>query len=158
MFQIDERLRGFPVVREQVTALHQSINAPHLAIPGKQAGPAKAFIIGLRGQTGVGLFIYLYLTQAGDCAIYASDRRTVPPEEYPEQESEALAFVESMGFMMDNLNFTELPGDTQDELVKTLPVFLREPRAASTPDGSGKPNGGEKTPPAILLGRIFSSF
>jgi hypothetical protein len=42
VFSIDDRIRGLPANREQVVALFQSINAPHLAIPGKQAGPAQA--------------------------------------------------------------------------------------------------------------------
>ena len=42
MFTLDERLRGLPATREQVVALHQSVNLPHLAIPGRKAGQARA--------------------------------------------------------------------------------------------------------------------
>jgi hypothetical protein len=48
MYSIDERLKGLPAVKDQVVQLYQSLNAPHLAIPGRKAGPAMAFVLGLR--------------------------------------------------------------------------------------------------------------
>ena len=52
MFNIDERLKGLPAVKEQVVQLYQSLNQPHLAIPGRKAGPAASFVLGLRGPSG----------------------------------------------------------------------------------------------------------
>ena len=75
MFTLDERIRGLPAAKEQVVAVYHSINSPHLAIPGKKAGPAQASIVGLRGTHGFAVFIYLYLPESQDCAVYASDRR-----------------------------------------------------------------------------------
>ncbi|HEY0093901.1 MAG TPA: social motility and stimulation tgl protein, partial [Archangium sp.] len=90
MFSIDERFRGLPASREQVLSLYQSINSPHLAIPGKPAGPAQAFVLGLRGSGGFAVFIYLYLAEAHDCAVYVPGRRNASPEEYQQDEAEAL--------------------------------------------------------------------
>jgi hypothetical protein len=154
VFAIDQRLRGLPASREQVLSVHQSINSPHLAIPGKQAGPAQAFIATLRGSSGLAAFVYLYLADVGDCAVYAPERRGVPPHELPAQESEALAFVESMGFMMDNLNFTALPLEDQERLLKTLPVFQKDPRAVP-----GQPKkGGDEQSPQEKLARLLASI
>jgi hypothetical protein len=156
VFTIDDRLRGLPATREQVVALHQSINQPHLAIPGKQAGPAQAFIVGLRGSAGFAVFVYLYLPEAGDCAVYVSDRRNLSPEEYGGEEAEALGFVESMGFILDSMNFRGLPQAQQDEMVKTLPVFQRDPKSGAHPVAkTGEP---AKPSAAQLIGRLFSSF
>jgi hypothetical protein len=157
LFTIDDRLRGLPATREQVVALHQSINQPHLAIPGKQAGPAQAFIVGLRGSQGFAVFVYLFLPESADCALYVSDRRNLSPEEYSGEEAEALGFVESMGFILDSLNFRGLPQPQQDELVKTLPVFQRDPRQAGVP-GAAKPGELAKPSAATMIGRLFSSF
>jgi hypothetical protein len=151
---IDERLRGLPATRDQVIALHQSINQPPLAIPGKQAGPAQAFIVGLRGSTGFSVFVYLYLPEAGDCAIYVSDRRNLTSEEYGGEEAEALGFVESMGFILDTLNFRGMPPQQQDEMIRTLPVFQRDPR----PSGVMSPKGEPQKSPLAVIGRLFSSF
>lgn len=155
MFTIDERYRGLPVNREQVAALYQSINAPHLAIPGKQAGPAQAFVVGLRGVKGLAVFVYLYLEETQDCAVYSSGRLGLGAEDYRGEEAEALAFVESMGFMMDNANFHALVAEQQEELIKTLPVFFKDPRLAPPLRNS---RAEEKRTAAANLGRLLAAF
>lgn len=157
MFTLDERVRGLPAQRDQVAALYQSINTPHLAIPGKQAGPAQAFIVGVRTGGGFNVFVYLHLAEASDCAVYLSDRRNLSPDQYREEESEALGFVESMGFMMDNANFRTLAPADQDELIKTLPVFQKDPKLG----GVAKPapaKEADKVSPQSALTKLFTAF
>lgn len=154
MFSIDERIRGLPAAREQVVALFQSLNSPHLAIPSKQAGPAQAFIVGVRGSGGFAVFVYLYLPEARDCAVYVSGKRNLSAEAYGEDEADALAFVESMGFMVDNLNFRSLPVERQDELLRTLPVFFKDPKLVPSAGGPAK----KEQNPAANLGRLLASF
>ncbi len=155
MFTYDDRLKGLPATRDQVVAVYQSINQPHLAVPGKQAGPAHAFIAGLRGPSGFAVFVYLYLPESRDCAIYAPSRRNLTPEEYQDEENEALAFVESMGFMMDNMNFRSLPPDEQEAMLRSLPVFQKDPRSA----GMKQLSAIQPKESAIeRLGRLFASF
>lgn len=161
MFSFDERLKGLPAVKEQVVQLYQSLNQPHLAVPGRKAGPATAFLLGLRGPSGFAVFVYLYLADSGECAVYVPSSGTVPSERYQAEESEALGFVESMGFIMDNLNFRARPGEEQDSMIRTLPVFQREPPAPTsyvgTAPGSTKPATGAK-PGVVTLGKLFSAF
>ena len=154
MFTFDERVRGLPAQRDQVAALYQSINTPHVAIPGKQAGPAQAFIVGVRTGGGFNIFVYLHLAEAKDCAVYLSDRRNLAPDQYREEEAEALGFVESMGFMMDNANFHNLAPDDQDELIRRLPVFQKDPRAAGPARAAPE---AEKSPQSALA-KLFSAF
>jgi hypothetical protein len=155
VFAIDERFRGLPANREQILALYQSINSPHLAIPGKPAGPAQAFVVGLRGANGFAVFIYLYLVEAMDCAVYVPDRRNLGPEEYQQDEAEALGFVESMGFMMDNAHFRSQPVEQQDELLRTLPVFFKDPKLVPS---AAKSRAEEKRTAATNLGRLLAAF
>jgi len=155
VFSIDERFRGLPASREQVLELYQSINSPHLAIPGKPAGPAQAFVLGLRGSAGFAAFIYLFLSEAQECAVYVPGRRNASPEDYQEDEAEALAFVESMGFMMDSAHFRSLPPSSQDELLKTLPVFFKDPKLVP---GAAKSRADEKRTASTNLGRLLASF
>lgn len=162
MFTVDESLRSLSATRDQVVSLYQSLNSPHLAIPGRQAGPARAFIVGLRSTAGFSVYVYLHLAEVPDCAIYVSRRRVVSSEAYRGEEDEALAFVESMGFMMDNKNFRGLPAERQNQLLHALPVFRRElkrevtkPGAPAAPPPVAQPQSGSF---ATLIGRIFSSF
>jgi hypothetical protein len=151
VFQLEPSIRGLPATRDQVMLLHQSINSPHVAIPGKPAGPAQAYIVGLRVPQGFGIFIYLYLADAEDCAVYVFDRRNLKPEDFAAVEAEAMGFVESMGFFMDTLNFRGLPPDDQEELMKSLPVFQRElTRTAARPSQAASPT--------TSLARFFAAF
>lgn len=167
MFTIDENLRSISASRDQIVSLYQSINSPHLAIPGRQAGPAQAFIVGLRSSAGFSLYVYLYLAEVPDCAIYVSSQRHFSSEEYGGQEDEAFAFVESMGFMVDNMNFRSLPPERQAELLSALPPFQTEPKAKGAKPRPPAPAAPALAAPArakldnsfeILVGRIFSSF
>lgn len=156
MFNFDERIRGLPAKRDQVVALYQSVNSPHLAIPGKKAGLAQAYVVVLRGPSGFGIFIYLYLSESSDCAVYVYDRRSLSLDEYPGVEQEAMGFVESMGFMMGNLNFRSVPQEQQEEMIRTLPVFQKEPRvAAAAPSAAAET---VQAPAAASIGKLFTAF
>lgn len=152
MFNLDEAIRGLPASRDQIASLHQSINSPHVAIPGRQAGTAQAFIVGMRRPQGFSVYIYLYLAETQESAVYVSDRKVLKPEDFNAAEQEAIGFVESMGFFMDTMNFRSLPADDQDELIRSLPVFRKAPPAAAGAEKKEtKPAGG-------ALGRFFASF
>jgi hypothetical protein len=155
VFTIDTKLRGVPVARDQVISLFESTNSPHLAIPGKQAGPSQAFLLGIRTGTGFALFVYLYLPESADCAIYTSEQRIATPEDYRNAESDAIAFVESMGFILGNMNFPDLSPPDQDELIRTQPPFMKDPRLAI---GHPAAKSEARPGPTVLLGRILSSF
>jgi Tfp pilus assembly protein PilF len=159
MFTIDERLKGLPALKDQVIGLHESLNQPHLAIPGRRAGSCKAYILGLRGPSGYAAFVYLYLRDSAECAIYMSDKRASNAVQYGEDENDALAFVESMGFMMDNVNFRNKPPAEQDQIVKTWPPFQRTP--GSVPPGSQAGVKGPYSAQAgqnLALGKLLGSF
>lgn len=164
MYTIDDRLGGLPAVKDQVVQLYQSLNAPHLAVPNRRAGPASGYVLGLRGPKGFAVFVYLYLAESGECAVYVPSERTVEADRYQAEEAAALTFVESMGFIMDNLNFRGRPPEEQEQLLRTLPVFQREPPApsddvpgvASSISSFGR--APSKGPGIITLGKLFSAF
>lgn len=155
MYTVDDRLKGLPAAREQIVSLHQSLNQPHLAVPGRHAGPAQATVLGLKGQHGYGVFVHLYLPESNEVAVYLPSNRSVPWEQFEAAESDGLSFVESMGFIMDNLNFRSRPEGEQAEWMKTLPVFQKEPpRPTATASGAGP----VKASPQASLGRLLASF
>ena len=130
MFEPDPGIRYIPASREQVVALVESINQPQVSVPGKEPQAVQGFLCGLRNQNGsFSIFISLYLPKTGENVVYANDRREVGMEEYRDVEIEGLHFLESMGFMLDNLNFRNLAELQQVETLKRVPVF-HEPRAA----------------------------
>jgi hypothetical protein len=153
LFTLDETGRALDATREQVAALFQSINAPHVAIPGRRAGPAQAFIACLRSTQGFTVTIYLWLSESHDCAVYLTERVAQTPEDYRTLQTDALAFVESMGFMMDNLNYRALASERQTEVLGSLPMYRS--RTVATP---AVPGDRPPLSPVARLARLFSSF
>jgi hypothetical protein len=124
VFSIDPTLLHIDAVREQVVAIIESVNQPHVAIPGKQPQPAQAWVAGVRNaNASFSLYIYLFLAGAQEPVIYVYAQRQFALESYREVETDALNFVESMGFMRENVNFRNLAPESQDELLSRIPVF-----------------------------------
>jgi hypothetical protein len=139
VFEPDPSIRYIPATREQVVALVESINQPQVSIPGKEPQAVQGFLCGLRNPTGTfSIFVSLFLPKTNENVVYASDRREVGMEEYRDVEVEGLHFLESMGFMLDNLNFRNLAQAQQVETLKRVPLF-HEPRpATSVAGGAGE--------------------
>ncbi len=158
MFTLDEQMRGLDATREQVAALFQSINAPHVVIPGRQAGPAQAFIVCKRSPQGFSVGVYLWLAETRDCAVYATDVVASTPDDYRALQTDALGFVESMGFMMDNLNFRGLPAHQQQEVLQALPFHRGQNASAGAGKSPTRADELKAPSPAAALAQLFASF
>lgn len=138
MFQVDPAVPFLRATREQVVKIVESINQPVVAVPGKQAQICQAFVVSLRNPGGsYSVHVHLFLSETREAVLYSNDVRQLSQEQCHRVEEEAVHFCESMGFMLDNLNFASLPGRQQDELLRRLPPFQRDPsRVASQPGGN----------------------
>ncbi len=127
MFDIHSEMKSIQVGCENIVTIIESINSPMVAAANKPLEPAKAFILGARNPSGhFSIYVYLHLLQSKECLIYLHDPPEIPMESYHDTELEALQFVESMGFMVDNVNFRNLPPDQQVELMDQLPMFTED--------------------------------
>lgn len=157
MFQPDASLQYVPASREQVVALVESINQSQVSIPGKPSQTVQGYLCGLRNPNGTfSILVSLFLPKAGENVIYVHDRRQVSLEEYRQVEIEGLQFLESMGFMLDNLNFRNLAPAQQEATLKRVPVFSppRPPPAQSQP----APESRAVAPAPARLARFLASF
>jgi hypothetical protein len=153
VFEPDPSILFIPASREQVVALVESINQPQVSIPGKEPQAVQGFLCGLRNPNGTfSIYVSLFLAKSQENVVYASDRREVGMEEYREVEIEGLHFLESMGFMLDNLNFRNLAHPQQIETLKRVPAF-QPPRAP------GPSSGGEASDarPSERIARLLAS-
>ena len=99
------------------------------------------------GTHGFSVGVYLWLSETKECAVYTTAATAQTPEEYRALQTEALGFVESMGFMMDNLNFRSLSPEHQAELLQSVPVW-RGGRAATGGTPAVAPAGPAGAPAA----------
>jgi hypothetical protein len=153
LFRPDPSLTHVPVSREQVVAVIESINQPQISIPGKPPQAALGLIIGLRRADGAfTILVGLHLRQTGENVIYVHERSQVPLEAYREVEAEGVQFLESMGFMLDNLNYAKLPPEAQEQALRRVPIF-HPPRPVAPAAASVL-----RTSPRQALVRLLAGF
>jgi hypothetical protein len=130
LFVCRPELKTVPARPEQVVAIIESINTPMVAAEGRPLEPCQAYIMGVRNPSGLfSIYIYLYQSQSRDCLIYLHEPPEIPMASYQQFELQALNFVESMGFMVDNTNFRSLDTEHRKELIQRLPMFYPSPAA-----------------------------
>ncbi len=154
MFQPDPS-PFIPVTREQVVALLESINQPQVSIPGKVPQAVQGYLCGVRNANGTfSIVVGLHLPKSGESVIYLHPRRQLTLEEYRQVEAEGLQFLESMGFMLDNLNFRNLTPALQEATLRRVPLFSApKPQAVSAAPADAR--GGTE---ASRLARFLASF
>ncbi len=158
MFVAEPRIRFIPATREQVVSVIASLNKPHIAVPGKPAQEVQGYIVGVGNSAGtITAFVYLYLNESHEAVVYIDPQRLrVAPADYPDAEGDAVAFVESMGFMLENLNYHGLGPEQQAAVIASLPCFQAEPQAAAA---AHDPKGADKAePPQVRLARFLAAF
>jgi hypothetical protein len=149
VFRPDPTLTFVPVSREQVVALVESINQPQISIPGKTPQAAQGHLCGLRNANGsCSVVVSLYLADTGENVVYVQAPPELPVARYAAAEAEGLHFLESMGFMLDNLNFRNMSAEQQALTLERVPLFS-PPRAS--------PTGDRGTTPAAIA-RFLASF
>jgi hypothetical protein len=144
-----------PATRDQVVAIIEAINQPQISIPGKQPQAVQGVLCSLRNANGsFSIVVALHLPLTGENVVYLHEKRQLAAEEYREVQDAGLHFLESMGFMLDNLNFRSMAPALQDETLKRLPLFSppRPPSAAGTAAELGAAAG------AVRVARLLSSF
>lgn len=110
-----------------ISSLIQSLNTPLVAAGPHPAENVQSWILTRGANAGtVEVFVYFHLTESNQAVLYRWDGGPLPASSQEQVVEEAMGFCESMGFMMDNLNFGQLPPDKRGELLQTLPPFLQD--------------------------------
>ncbi len=124
MLKVDATLDHLPVRREHVVTLLESLNQPLVNIPNVGTATTSAHVLGTRGDQGTyAVFVYLRQPDTNAVLIYVSEPRHLSADQFRLEEAEAARFVESMGFLMSNVGFTELSPDQQEEVMLRAPLF-----------------------------------
>jgi hypothetical protein len=155
VFRPEPTISHLPFSKDQVVAVVESINQPQVSVPGKAAQTVIGHLCGVRNPNGTfSIYVGLHLSKSGENVVYVNDKAQLTVDEYRAVEVEGLHFLESMGFMLDNLNFRNLTADVQEQTYKRISLFHppRPPAPAPTPAPVAGPAAA--APAALDLGRL----
>jgi hypothetical protein len=156
-FKPEPSITWIPASAEQVVAIVESINQPQVSVPGKAPQQVTGHLCGIRNPNGTfSIYVALHLPKTGENVVYVHGRRSLAVDEYRDVEVEGLQFLESMGFMLDNLNFRNLSASVQEDTLKRIPLFSQPRPRAEAPSGAAaaRPSG----PDPARVARLLSSF
>jgi hypothetical protein len=150
MFQHDPTRLFVQVPPDSISALYQSSNTASVAVPGQPQALASAIIIGHRLASRVyGVMLALHLHESHRHMVFVHPDQGLDPEGARQAAQEAISFVESMGFMMENAGWKDLDPVARRERLAALKVFQ-------------PPEGTEEIPkvtdPRTKLARLLVQF
>ncbi|MFO0726885.1 MAG: tetratricopeptide repeat protein [Myxococcota bacterium] len=134
MLKVDIKLTHVVTTKDRVLSVYESINMPLVSIPNIGTATTQAFVIGVRNEHGA-YTVLVVLRQSDNDAnlVYVSDPYNLTAEQYRHEEAEGLRFVESMGFLMNDVAFRGLDPGAQDAYLDKTPVFTVPGRTRSEP-------------------------
>lgn len=158
MYLIDPQRQTIDFQGRSIISLIQSINQPLIAAADYPAEETQAYVITLQaGDRSLSTYIFFHLQRSNQSVIYYYDQAPFMGDRLVEAETEAVDFVESMGFMMDNLRYDRLPEAERERLQKEIPLFYaslkeyepilrKREKRADDPLAVSDASVGEKTP------------
>ena len=156
MFRPDPTIPFVPATRDRVVALVESINQPQISIPSKPSQAVTGHLCGVKNANGsFSIYVALFLPQSAENVVYVHEPRELAFEASREAEGEGLQFLESMGFMLDNLNFRNMNPDLQQRTIERVPLFSR-PNPDPAPAGLAA--GDRAGASQAALARLLAGF
>lgn len=129
MLKVDVNLTHVSATPDDVLTLLESINLPLVSIPNVGTAPTQAYVIGLRNANNTYTVMVCLRQQENDAnLIYVSEPRELNAEQYRYEEAEGRRFVESMGFLMNDLAVRSVSRETCEKLMQRIEAFERPGR------------------------------
>jgi len=122
MFQWDNALKDLDIDAGQLLQLFRSMRDVQLALPGIPAQEASAYLCQYQNGEKVGTLVALHLHKSAQLAIYVDTPREVSAEQAERALDQALVFVESIGFLMNDLDIQLHSASDRAMLWESLPL------------------------------------
>lgn len=122
MFFLQKALERLDIPDDQVLCLHRSMGDATVALPGFSAQRTTAYLCVYKGGKGVRIAVVLHLKASGRLAFYLNEEGEVGKRQAQKILDGAIYFVESMGFMLNDMEIERLPQEERTALWKALPL------------------------------------
>jgi hypothetical protein len=122
MFKWDETLAKLNVPASRALKLYRSMRDVQLALPGLPSQEASAYLCQYQVGKTVATVAVFHLHGSRQLAFYCSDPREVSPQKSENLLEQGLNFVESMGFLLSDMDIDLLDGSDREKLWESLPL------------------------------------
>lgn len=139
MFQWDKSIRSMGVPAGEVVHLHRSMRAVQLALPGLPAQEATAYLCQHKTPQGIGTIAAFHLHKSNQLAFYVDSPVVVAVGKAEAILDQGLMFVESMGFLMTDLDIQLLNEADRAMLWASLPLQNGLQEAEASPPPKAQP-------------------
>lgn len=143
MFHWQKEMTRLEVTPEQVIDLHRALNSVQLGMPGFPSQQADAWLCLFAVGRRVRALVILHLLASDHLAFFLSEIE-VGRQEASRLVEEGVAFAESMGFLLGELDWSTLPPDRRQEIWNSLPL-------QTSPRPTPPVTGGQRPPPATVV-------
>lgn len=154
MFQWDKSLTALRVPVTRVNCLYRSMRDVQVALPGLPSQEATAYLCQHQSGENVATLAAFHLHKSGRLAFYREARSEVPAGKADSMLDQGLVFLESMGFLMTDLDLHLLDEADRGMLWDSLPLQAGDvapeapPAAPRTPGASPQPQPAAAPPAA----------
>lgn len=122
MFQWEKSIKSMDVPVGEVVHLYRSMRDVQLALPGLQAQEATAYLCQHKTPQGIGTVAAFHFHKSKLLAFYVDSPMVVAADKADSVLDQALMFVESMGFLIADLDIHLLSEADRDLLWSSLPL------------------------------------
>ncbi len=144
MFTIDPNITDLNIREKNMVKVFFSINNHQVATPEMMLEEAQSYIMFFRESDGKSSsYIGLHLLLTGRKLFYAHSSNPFPEGETDSVEEEALSFVEGLGALVDEVDFTTMSTEKKKTWIDTQSIFSQkqEPSSATeAQDGETSPD------------------
>lgn len=137
MFFLEKGLERLDIAVDQVLGLQRSLGDASVALPGFPTQRTTAYLCVYRSGKGVRVAAVLHLKTSGRLAFYLNEEGEVGKRQAQRIHDAAIYFVESMGFMLNDMEIGRLPAEERHALWQALPLAQGAP--APVPETTSVP-------------------
>ena len=133
MFTIDTTITDLKVREKNILKILFSMNIHQVATPEMMLEDARSYVLFFRESRGK-LFAYiaLHLLTTDRKLYYSCSDNPFPDDEMEAVEEEALTFLEGLGAMIDEVNFSNMSDSAQDRWLNDQEMFSEKPAITET--------------------------
>jgi hypothetical protein len=133
MFTSDPNITDLDIRQKKVAKVLFSMNIHQVATPELTAEDARCYIIFVGESSSLSAHIGLYLPRSDRRFYYSSSNNPFSAASLAEVEEEGRAFVEDMGFLLDEIPLATMSADERNRWIDEHDMFTRKKAEAPQP-------------------------